>query len=123
VPDAKVSARYVEDGFVITGVDTVAADDQTADELAILRDDKLNSHYKARQPEATQADILKGIPGVRVQEFDYSTHKAEFLAAIRQATADNEVVSRYWIDKRNPNLRYLAFEAKLSADSLLAAAA
>lgn len=120
IPDAVVGARYVEDGSLITGVDTIKIGDKETVELALRRDDR--RQYRARQSGLTTAELQKGIDGVRLESFRYPEDKDAFLAAIKKASASGEVVSRYWIDEQDTKRRYLAFESDAEPEVRSAAA-
>lgn len=111
VPDAVVGARYVEDGFVIRGIDVVEEGGMVTEDLSIRLDKAFNARAKAKQPGVSFAHLLAGVDGVRVERFTYPEEKATFLSRIRECTAEGEVVTRYWIDPVHPETRFLAFEA------------
>jgi len=117
VPDAEVGTRYVEDGLVITGVDEVTVDNLKTVELAIRKDERKNPSYRARQEGVTNEKLLKGVEGVRVERFDYTEEKDAFLDTIRTANKRGEVVTRYWVDPENKDVRYLAIEPDVELDT------
>lgn len=122
VPEKTVGTAYVETfGCVLTGVQTnVLPSDEVIHQLNVLRDDRVNERYVARQPDVTKEMILaeREKPGtlfgqgVRVASFDVSTQEGvdRFVADLQQAEQQGEVVTRYFADRGNECIRYVTFE-------------
>ncbi|MFA5945582.1 MAG: hypothetical protein WC802_01570 [Patescibacteria group bacterium] len=110
IPDAIVGAKYVEDGLLITGITKVTAEGKSSVELSLRRDDRRTNQFKARAKGVTPEALMAGMEGVRILSFDYSKEKSAFIQAIKDASHNGEVISRYWLDPKNSNRRYLAIE-------------
>ena len=122
VPEKAVGTAYVETfGCVLTGVQTdVLPTNEVIHQLKVLRDDRVNELYVARQPDVIKEMILaeREKPGtlleqgVRVSSFDVSSQEGvdRFVADLQQAEQQGEVVTRYFSDGGNQHIRYVAFE-------------
>ncbi len=112
-PDLMVGTKYVEDlGCVITGIEEVMLDQgKTAKRFTLKRDDKENVGY--------------GRPNKNDLTFSFDTNKetANMLATVEQETNNGNVVTRYYADPKNPNLRTLVFEPRVELAKQLKEAA
>jgi ribosomal protein S18 acetylase RimI-like enzyme len=108
-PDTEAVTRYVEDGFVITGVKPLETNKDVL-LLRIQRHDAINDQYASRKMTIEEL-ITNDLPkGVRVAAFDCSHDNTQFIKAIDDAAQRGEVATRYWRDPKNQTMRYLAFE-------------
>jgi N-acetylglutamate synthase-like GNAT family acetyltransferase len=129
-PEVAAGTMYVERfGFVATGVEEVKTGPKraTVQRFKIVRNDHMNAKYRARREDMTKADLiaiaLKGNrEGVAVRRFTMPGDTEAFLDAMSDAEKKGLVMSRYFADDADPNVRYAAFEPAVPASSVRAAA-
>jgi|GEM_PF-2222994 len=114
-PEFVVGTKYVNEmGWVITGVEEVSVGDgRTAQQFIIERDDHKNTRYRVRGAE--RIDQLKGL---RSQTFDVRKGTGELTRAVAEAQTKGQVVTRYFADLQNPNLRTMVFEPAIQEQGL-----
>ena len=107
-PDSDVASSYIEKyGFVITDVEDVLLPGGGREVgFKIMRDDSVSGEYKK------SGDM---------KLYNLSTEKEKMLADIRQAESRGEVVTRFIVDKGDPDVRKLVFEKR--AEKIQTAAA
>ena len=130
-PEVAAGSMYVEQfRFVVVGVEEVKVEEGGASErrLVIMRDDAINGSYRARQEEITRQQLIERggeneRDGIQVRRFEFPKQKKEFVDAVDRATKNGLVMTRYFADEKDKNIRYVAFEPDLSASEELRRAA
>ncbi|MFZ2681651.1 MAG: GNAT family N-acetyltransferase [Patescibacteria group bacterium] len=106
-PEFIVGTTYVEQmGWVITGVEEVdIGNGKTAKQFMMERNDRKNLDYVGK----SNKDLSKS-KGLNIQTIDVRNGTAELIQAVEQAQVKGQVVTRYFADRKNPNLRTMVFE-------------
>jgi len=114
-PDSRVAMAYVEKyGFIITGVEEVALPDgQKEFGFKILRDDEATASLITRHLE--KEELME-----RAQKFVLPEDKEKMLDVVRLAEKQEMVVTRFFSDPNNSNVRYMVFEEKTALQKKLA---
>jgi hypothetical protein len=96
-PNMDVASAYVEKyGFVIADVEDVLLPGGGREfGFRIVRDDAVRDAYKRAEPPVN---------------YNLLTDKDRLLADIRKAKSRKEVITRFVIDEKNPDIRWVTFE-------------
>lgn len=110
-PEVLAGTAYVEKfGCVIVGVEEVVIGGEKKKRFLLRRDDQENEKYLARGKEIKE---LERMAGVRVERFDVRTQKEQMMNMVAEAARKGNVVTRYWHDEKDQNIRFLAIEKAL----------
>lgn len=117
-PQVDAGMMYIDRiGWVIDGVESIQLEDGSKIErCAMARNLETSQNLLARNSNITK-EYLIGLAGeshgqIHVEQFLFPKDQQRFLDVIKQETSRGMIASRYFADPKDPNTRYVAFEAK-----------
>jgi len=125
-PQLIAGTAYVEKyGLLISDVVELTNDEgETEHQFLLKRNDQANQQYQARQVGVEQSDLIKGHEGLKARQFNVFDQVGvdEFLEVVRQEKKQGQIVTRYFADSKDKNIRYAVFESEIVPDGMTLAA-
>jgi len=90
-----------------------AGEGKTAKRFLIRRNNSENVKYCTRDTDDDTVSGLVESCQARAEEFDISNGTDEMVTAVKAASEQGEVVTRFLTDPENPNVRMLILERRL----------
>ncbi|MCR4279021.1 MAG: GNAT family N-acetyltransferase [bacterium] len=119
-PEVRAGTAYVETfGSIVSGVEEIDIHGKKKKRLLVERRDDLNSRYKSRSKKYSREKLIEmagqppGRDKIVVRTFELPKEEEQFLDAVQRASERDIAMTRYFVDTKNPKIRYVAFEPRV----------